>query len=181
MMAPNGSIVVPSQLRISETRRPGRQQGRHHGRARHNDDGAQHDRGFVRQAEQWTGQQRGTGPRDRDTQVEQATDDTLVVALQFAELEVESTVEQDDRHGKCNERRERRAQTLGGVHCTDVMARDEPHRQQQDDGRYAHALGHDLAAHSEQHRQAEADEDVALGHPATITMRTISGVGFDRG
>ena len=62
-----------------------------------------------------------------------------MVALQFAELEVETPVEQDDRHRECDERREGRTQAFCGVHGADEMAGEEPHRQQQDDGRDAHA------------------------------------------
>ena len=132
MMAPNGSMVVPSHPSISETRRPGRALTRS-GATTVGPETMMMAPSMIAawsgQPEQGAGEEGAAGPRDGDSQVEQAAHDPLVVSLQFAELEIEPAVEQDDRHGKRDQRRERRTQAFGGIHGVDEMAGEEPHRQ----------------------------------------------------
>ena len=156
--------------------RPGdAQQRRHHGRTRHDEDGAEHDRGLPRQPEEPPCEQAGPGPGDRYPEGEQPAGDTPAVTLQFGEGEIETTVEEDDRHGQSDERHKGRPEGHDRIDRAREAAGQMPDRQQQDDGRELELPGDDLASHGQGEREPDPDENLGRRHgppPPTVRLNT---------
>jgi hypothetical protein len=104
------------------------EQRAHDRRAGHHENRPEHQRGRARHAQQRCGGERGKPPRDRHADRDQPDHRSTGMPTQFAQVQADAGVEQDQRHRQRHQRLERRAQQAVGVDGIGHRAGRETHR-----------------------------------------------------
>jgi hypothetical protein len=107
---------------------------------------------------------RGQHPGDEYPEDDQADHHLAGVTPQFAQIQPQARVIQDDRHRQGHQWLERRSKQVLWIDVARQRARDETGGQQEDERGNAQPAGKHLRADREQNNKSESDQDLCVCH-----------------